>query len=314
MKNQRLAVGYSGEPLSLVDPFVGLYWFDAPAFSITPDTHYVGSRQNSVYLITTPQGHALIETDFGGGSEYFLLSKVVDLGFNPKEIKYILITHKHPDHIGGARRLRDITGARVCAHEKDVPSIEQGEHPHAMETDGSPWEIYGCPVDIVLRGGEEIQIGNKAIRVMHSPGHTSGCLTFTWNTVFDGTEYRAAVSGICGVASFAGLLKGKKDFTVGERPLDFLKSMELLSELKVDFFLGVHQFCNRNWEKHQLLRAGNDPNPFIDSRGWQEWISSMQSNVEKLERGIDIWKGKGWMSEVNIPEGMLDPDEEPRRG
>jgi metallo-beta-lactamase class B len=311
--NRKLAVGFDGRPLALTDPLVGLYWFDSPAFSITADTHHLGSRQNSCVLITTPKGHILIETDFGNGSEYFLLADIINLGFNPKDIRYIILTHNHPDHVGGARRLREITGAKVMAHAEEADGIEEGEHPHIMETDGSAWDIPGCPVDIRLEGSEELKIGSKTINIIHTPGHTPGCITLAWDTEFDGHSYKAAISGICAVASLAAILDGKRDFPPGETPREFKESLKTLESLAVDIFLAVHQFCNDTWAKHRRLAKGEKPNPFIDPDGWKNWIRTMHDDIERMEKGIDIWKGKGWVSGIDFPVGILDPSEEPRR-
>jgi metallo-beta-lactamase class B len=307
MKNRKPAVDFDGAPLTLVDPLAGMYWFDAPAFSITNDTHLLGSRVNFLYLITTPEGHVLIDTDFGHGSEYFTLADIINLGYNPKDIRYILLSHKHCDHVGGARRLRDITGAKVAVHEWDAEAVENGIHPEILP-DGSEWEVPGCPVDMKFTRDEVIKIGGKEIEVLHTPGHSAGNLTFVWKTGFEGDTYTAAVTGICSAASLHGLLEGQKEFPRGEAPSDFLSTLDRLETMDVELFLSVHSFSNRTWEKYEAFKNGVRPHPFVDPHGWKNWIQGMRKDISKLQRGIDIWNGKGWHSEFVYPRGILEPE------
>jgi metallo-beta-lactamase class B len=304
------AAGYDGQPLCLTNPDDGLYWFDAPAFSICRDIHLLGCRDDSIHLITTDEGYVLIDTDFGNGSEYFVLSDIIGLGFDPKKIRYILLSHRHPDHAGGAKRLREITGAQVLAHEWEADIIESG-YVHIMPTDGSEWPVPGCPVDRRLNDGEVIRIGDKEIRILHTPGHTAGCLSFVWETEIDGKPTTAGLSGICGEASLYGLLEGQTEFIKGEAPRDFKDSLDKLAEIEVDLFLACHPSDNRAWEKYELLKRATRPNPFVDPDGWKEFFSEMKLKIEKLEQGIDIYDGKGWFGVKRFPHGIFGPQQDP---
>lgn len=309
MGKRKPAVGYGGEPLCLTNPDDGLYWFDAPAFSIAGDIHLLGSRDDSIHLITTEAGHVLIDTDFGNGSEYFALADIINLGFDPTDIAYILLTHRHPDHVGGARRLREITGAQVLAHEWDADIIESG-YVHVMPTDGSEWPIPGCPVDRRLNDGDVLRIGNKEIQVIHTPGHTAGCLTFLWDTYIAGQVCKTGLSGICGEASLYGLLEGRADFPRGESSKEFKASLDRLIGIEVDLFLACHPTDNRAWEKYESLKNGTGPNPFIDKGGWCSFLTEMKHKVELLERGVDIYDGKGWFGVKEFPHGIFGPQQD----
>jgi metallo-beta-lactamase class B len=307
---RKYMISAGGEPLCLTNPDDGLYWFDAPAFSISEDIHLLGCRDDAIHLITTEEGHVLVDTDFGNGSEYFALADIIHLGFDPKQIKYILLTHRHPDHVGGARLLREITGAEVLAHEAEADIIESG-YVHIMPTDGSEWPVPGCPVDRRLADGDVLEIGDKVIQVLHTPGHTAGCLTFTWETRVGGRSVTAGLSGICGEASLYGILEGQTEFAPGESPKDFKESLDKLAEEDIGLFLACHPTDNRAWDKYERLKNGETPNPFLDSDGWKRFFTEMKDKVEKLERGIDIYKGKGWFGVKEFPHGLLGPQQGP---
>jgi metallo-beta-lactamase class B len=310
MGRRKYMTGYNGEPLCLTNPDDGLYWFDAPVFSISADIHLLGCRDDSIHLITTEEGHVLVDTDFGNGSEYFALADIIHLGFDPKRIKYILLSHRHPDHVGGARRIREITGAEVLAHEWEADIIESG-YVHIMPTDGSQWPIPGCPVDRRLVDGDVLEIGGKKIQVIHTPGHTAGCLTFVWETEVDGQAIKAGLSGICGEASLYGILEGQTEFAKGESPKDFKESLDRLAEIGIDLFLACHPTDNRAWDKYERLKKGEEPNPFIDSEGWKHFFTEMKSKVEMLECGVDIYDGKGWFGVKEFPYGIFGPQQDP---
>jgi len=299
-------VGYDGKPLHLTNPDDGLYWFDAPAFSITRDTHRIGCRDENIYLITTSEGHIMIDTGFGNGSEYFTLCNIIDLGFNPKDIKYIILTHKHPDHIGGAKRLKELTGAKIIAHKTDAYSIESG-YIHILPNDGSEWPIYGCEIDHRLTDDYVLEVGDKRISILHTPGHTAGCLSILWNIEIEGKEYCAGLTGICGEATLYDLINGKREFPAGESPSDYHKSIDKLLTQQVNVFLASHSCDNNGWGKYEELKKGKKPNPFIDPKGWENFLKSLDEKISLMENGIDVYEGKGWFGVKKFEQGFFGP-------
>ncbi len=127
----------------------------------------------AVYLIAA--GDELILVDSGAGRSFEkLVANIRALGFNPEQIKAVLVTHAHIDHIGALGRFRDAYGARIIAHELDAESIERGTNVGA-EAYGIPYEP--SPVDMRLSGDHHtLTFGGKEIQVIHIPGHTPGSI------------------------------------------------------------------------------------------------------------------------------------------
>lgn len=126
----------------------------------------------AVYLIAADK---LVLVDSGAGRSFEkLVSNIRGIGFDPRKIGAVLVTHAHIDHIGALRRFRETYGARVIAHELDAGRIETGKNIGA-EAYGVPYEP--CPVDERIRGGESaLHFGGMDIHVIHIPGHTPGSI------------------------------------------------------------------------------------------------------------------------------------------
>jgi glyoxylase-like metal-dependent hydrolase (beta-lactamase superfamily II) len=147
-------------------------------YQVCKDVYQVGGSEIShpydcsVYLLDAGD---LVLIDSGAGESYeTLIKNIRQLGFKPENIKTVLVTHKHIDHIGGLFYFRDDYGASVIAHEFDAESIRTGKDTGA--------DVYGipyipCTVDVKLTGHEQtLQLGKYALHVVHIPGHTPGSI------------------------------------------------------------------------------------------------------------------------------------------
>lgn len=140
-----------------------------PGFTATEDA--------AVYLIVVDGHMALVDAGCGGNDTQ-LIANIRDCGIDPDQMDYLLLTHCHFDHTGGAGALRDRYGCVVVAHELDVPALEGG---NTILT-AAHW--YGrsmppLPVDVHLHGSEaQIQLGPRRITAIHTPGHTPGSVVY----------------------------------------------------------------------------------------------------------------------------------------
>ena len=149
-------------------------------FAIKDDVFMVGgpgltdSRDCCVYLIHAEGELALIDSGVCRGSAEAILANVRSLGLDPRNLKYVIATHAHIDHIGGLRRLRE-AGVKVVAHELDAPAIEEGLERIGAFFYGVDYEP--CQVDLkVTEDGYRLSVGGKELLCLHIPGHTPGSM------------------------------------------------------------------------------------------------------------------------------------------
>jgi len=157
----------------------------------------LGAFQANCYLITDDQACAVIDP---GGDAERLLAQLTTLGVAPA---LILLTHGHPDHIAAACALRAATGARVLAHAGDRAWVEH-PHPYMAQLVGG---VEDCAVDGELTDDQELEVGECRLRVLHTPGHSPGCVcflalqadgagvVFTGDTLFAGSVGRTDLQG-----------------------------------------------------------------------------------------------------------------------
>lgn len=153
------------------------------AVEITSEIFQVGGRgltaaeDGAVYLVALPGHAALLDAGCGEGTD-MLLANIESLGVRLDDIEYLLLTHCHFDHTGGAAELRRRLGCRVVAHELDAPYIESGD----AEVTAANWygtQLTPCPVDLRLTGaGGRVDLAGRTIEAWHMPGHSPGSLVY----------------------------------------------------------------------------------------------------------------------------------------
>src|SRR4051794_32817753 len=179
--------------LALASAAVGQadWYLPFPGHKVVGNVYYVGSKDLASYLITTPEGHILINSGFE--QTVPLIQKSVEsLGFKMADIKVLLASHAHSDHVAGHARMRELTGARVCVMRGDDQVIASGGAGQYLYAE-SRWEP--CPVDRVLEDGDEVKLGGVTLVARRAPGHTRGCTTWTWRVADGGKDYDVVVIG-----------------------------------------------------------------------------------------------------------------------
>lgn len=230
-----------------------------PAHKIIGNVYFVGSEQLGSFLITTPEGHILINSDYEE-TVPVIRAAVEKLGFKFTDIKILLGSHAHPDHMTGDALVKQLTGATVMAMEEDVPAlnnIRPGGKPH--------------PIDRVLHDGDKVTLGGTTLVAHLTPGHTKGCTTWTLQTSENGRTYDVVVVG--SVSLNAANLGNNPTYPNIQD--DFIKSFKVLRSLPADVFLGSHTGFYRMTQKYERLQKG-DPNPFIDPAGYKELVDSAE--------------------------------------
>ncbi|MFW5639609.1 MAG: MBL fold metallo-hydrolase [Thermodesulfobacteriota bacterium] len=186
-----------------------------------------GSEDAAVYLIRSDGGPSALVDAGCGGSLSRLLKNIRSCGVKPQEIEYLLLTHCHYDHIGGASALRAKTRCRTVAHELDAPYIEAGDHTvTAASWYGRSLEPF--PVDIKLTGAaEEIRLGDRIIQAFHIPGHSPGSLAYLTTS----GEKRVL---------FGQDVHGPLAPTLLSDPADYQRSLQHLLSLNADILCEGH--------------------------------------------------------------------------
>src|SRR5438105_3611365 len=167
-------------------------WYEPfPAHKIIGNVYYVGSRDLATYLIATDEGHILINSGFER-TVPLIQKSVESLGFKMTDVKILLASHAHSDHVAGHALLQKVTGARVVVMRGDNQVIASGgKGQYKYTTDR--WDP--CKVDRVLEDREEVKLGDVTLVARLTPGHTRGCTTWTWPVKDGGKNYDVVVIG-----------------------------------------------------------------------------------------------------------------------
>ena len=238
-----------------------------PAHKILGNLHYVGTGTLNSYLFTTPEGHILINTNFEE-TVPLLKDAVEKLGFKMTDIKIILGSHAHGDHMQADAVIKEMTGgATVMAMEQDVPALKGMKAPS-----GKPH-----PVDRVLKDGEQVKLGGTVLTALLTPGHTRGCTTWTTSVQDAGKRYNVIIA--CGGLQEDARLVNNKNYP--EIAEDFGRSIKVYKTLTPDVFLASHSWFFDLAGKYKRLGAGG-ANPYVDPAGYKAWVANMEKNYNML--------------------------------
>lgn len=235
-------------------------------FRIAEGLYYIGNSWVSVYLIDTGEGLILIDTAMPQ-TVYLTLEGIRRLGFNPKDIKLILLSHAHYDHCGGARLLAEYTGARIYLGKEDMFFLtDRPELIHAVNGWYLPFEVDAHYVE-----GELIRLGTIEIEAKHCPGHTPGTYSFFFSITEGGKRYRCGMHGGLGVNTLTDEYFETTGLPVSLRE-DFENNLIRMREEPVDIPLGSH--TNHGDMLGKAAKIGTGRNPFIDPEGFKRVIDA----------------------------------------
>lgn len=236
-----------------------------PAFKIAGNLYYVGTADLAVYLINTPQGNILINSDFA--EDVPLIHKSIEqLGFKYADTKILLISHAHSDHDEGVGLIKRETGARLMVMDADVPAEES-------TAPGRP----GAHVDRVLHDGDTVELGGARLTAHLTPGHTKGCTTWTMQVQEGGRTLNAVIIGSPNVNPGYVLVGNKQYPQIAE---DYVKTFKVLKDLPCDLFLGAHGAYFGLKAKYEKMKAGG-ATPLIDPDGYKAYVAEREATFRK---------------------------------
>jgi metallo-beta-lactamase class B len=236
-----------------------------PAFRIAGNLYYVGTADLAVYLINTPRGNILINSDFK--QDLPTIKKSIEqLGFKYSDTKIILISHAHGDHDEGTGVIKQETGAKLMVMDADVEAEQS-------TASGRP----GAHVDRVLHDNETVELGGSKLVAHLTPGHTKGCTTWTMQVSDGARKLNAVIIGSPNVNP-GYILVGNKNYPqIAE---DYVKTFAVLKSLPCDLFLGAHGAYFGLKAKYEKMKAAA-ANPFIDPEGYKAYVAERDDTFRK---------------------------------
>jgi len=244
-------------------------------FRIIGNIHFVGTAELASYLITTKEGHILLDTPCEGETD-LVLGSIRKLGFDPKDIKILLNSQAHFDHTGGLRAIRELSGARMMAGAGDRELLGRGGRGDFAFGDRFPFPEV--PVDRALEDEDEIALGGVTLVARLTPGHTRGATTYVTTVEEDGRRYQVVFAGSLTVNPGAHLANPPSYEGIAE---DFRRSIGVLESLKPDVFLAAHGGFFGLREKADRMRKGETPNPFVESERYWSWLKRGKAAIEE---------------------------------
>jgi metallo-beta-lactamase class B len=236
------------------------------------NVYWVGTYDLSSYLITTPQGHILINTGLKQTVPEIQLG-VERLGFKLSDVKILTATHGHFDHVAGLAELKRITGARVVMSEPDAELLESGGKSD-FRFGGDPGARFEpVKVDRRLKDGDTIELGSVVLTAHLHPGHTKGATSFTFDVREKGKTYRV------GIVNMASINPGVRVSGMPNFPdigAAYARTFHSQNEMKIDVWLASHA---AQFGLHQKYQPGDAYNPdrFVDPDGFHQSVAHLES-------------------------------------
>jgi metallo-beta-lactamase class B len=245
-----------------------------PPFKIIGNLYYVGAVEIASFLITTPQGHLVLDGGFVETAPQ-IEQNIAKLGFKLEDVKILLNSHAHYDHAGGLAELKQKTGAKMVASAKDAELLKNGGHGDFRFADLLPFPPVA--VDQIIGDGESIQIGDQKLTAHLTPGHTKGNTTWTTKIKDGSKSYDVVFAGSPNTIDY--VLVGQESYP--GIAADFAKTFAVLKNLPCDIFLSDHCSFFNFESKRARLAKGEKPNPFIDPDGYKRFVSDKESEFRK---------------------------------
>ena len=240
-------------------------------FRVIGNVYYVGSKDLASYLITTPQGLILINSNLTS-SVPSIRKNVEALGYHFKDVKILLISHGHWDHAAGSAEIKRLTGAKYMVMDGDVPLVESGGKDDFQYGSSPESQFPKTKVDRVLHDGDEVKLGGVVLVAHKTPGHTKGCTTWTMRVREDTKAYNVVIVGSPNVNTGYKLVGNTAYPRIAE---DYEQTFRILKSLPCDVFLGAHGSYFGMEAKFPRMKPGG-VNPFVDPEGYKSYVAERE--------------------------------------
>jgi metallo-beta-lactamase class B len=246
-------------------------------FTIAAPIHYVGTQDLAAYLITTPAGHILIDgavPSMAGEIE----KSIRALGFKPEDIKILLTTQAHFDHVGTLAHLQKLSKASVRIMQGDERLIADGGRSDYLFANQADTRYEPVKVDVVLKDGDTIALGGVTLTALRTPGHTPGCATYTMSVTDKGRTYAVVFPGSTTVNPGTRLVKNPSYPGIAD---DYRRTFDRLAGLKPDIYLAAHASAFDLEGKRARLKTEGVA-AFVDPEGYRRLHAQKREAFEAL--------------------------------
>ena len=243
-----------------------------PPYRVIGNIYYVGADDITSYLIVTPRGHIILNSGYED-TPALIRAGVQKLGFKITDVKILLNSQAHFDHVAGQAALQKMTGAKVYSSAREVGVLQSGG-----KTDprwGKEVTYPPVQVDHTVADGELVTLGGTTLTAHLTPGHSIGCTTWTMQVTDGGTTYDVVFVGGTSINPGVHFVDHPTYPGIAD---DFQKTFQTLRSLKCDVFLGAHGGYYGMLEKYNRLQKAAQPNPFIDPAGYRAFIDSEEAH------------------------------------
>jgi metallo-beta-lactamase class B len=243
----------------------------APAFRIAGNLYYVGSVDLAAYLVATPKGNILINSNLESSPPQ-IRKAIESLGFKYSDTKILLISHAHYDHCAGSAEIKRETGAKYEVIAQDVPVIQSGGHNDFHYASHKEMWFPRAKVDRVLHDGDTVSLGGVTLTAHLTAGHTKGTTTWTMDEQENGRALHVVIVGSPNVNPGYKLVNNK---TYPQIAADYRHEFAVLNKLPCDIFLGAHGGYFNLTGKYPRFKNG-DKDAFIDPAGYKAYIADRE--------------------------------------
>jgi metallo-beta-lactamase class B len=249
-----------------------------PPFRIAGNLYYVGTYELGCYLITTTQGHILINTGLESSVPQ-IRAAIEKLGFKFSDIKILLDTHAHYDHVGGMADIKRLTGARLMVEKDDGPVMADGGNSDFLFGGKGPL-FKSVKPDQLLNDHDTVKLGDMNIMVLHHPGHTRGASSFLFDVKDSLRTWRVLIANMPSVLNETKLSGMPTYPNVGD---DYAYTLKAMRNIKFDIWLASHASQFNLADKHKSGDAYN-PAAFADQKGYDTELDDLtKAYLKKLK-------------------------------
>jgi metallo-beta-lactamase class B len=246
-----------------------------PPFRIAGNLYYVGSEDLAAYLVVTPQGNILINSNLAS-SPAQIRKSIETLGFKFGDTKILLISHAHFDHCAGSAEIKQLTGAKYYVMDADVSVIESGGATDFQYSGDKDMHFAPVHVDRVLHDGDKVALGGATLTAHLTAGHTQGTTTWTLDETENGRTLHVVIVGSPNVNPGYKLVNNT---TYPQIAGDYRRQFQTLRSLPCDIFLGAHGGYFGLKQKYERFQH-SDHEAFVDPAGYRAYIADREKAFE----------------------------------